>query len=87
MEYGYHRVIHSDNGTSFSNNVIAELCKIAGIQQTFSTPRNSQGNAICKRANSVILNLFGTLPTNKTGINTVMSWLTVTIAQCTPAQD
>ena len=65
MKYGYPRVIHSDNGTSFSNKVMAELCKISGIQQTFSTPRHSQGNAICERANSVILNLFGTLPANQ----------------------
>ena len=65
MKYGYPRVIHSDNGTSFSNSVMAELCKISGIQQTFSTPRHSQGNAICERANSVVLNLFGTLPANQ----------------------
>ena len=42
MKYGYPRVIHSDNGTSFSNKVMAELCKISGIQQTFSTPRQSR---------------------------------------------
>ena len=65
MKYGYPRVIHSDNGTSFSNKVMVELCKISVIQQTFSTPRHSQGNAICERANSVILNLFETLPANQ----------------------
>ena len=65
MKYGYPRVIHSDNGTSFSNKVMAELCKISGIQQTFSTPRHSQCNAICERSNSVTLNLFGTLPANQ----------------------
>ena len=61
MKYGYPKVIHSDNSTSFCNNVMAEFCKISGIRQTFSTPPHTQGNAICERANSVILNLFGTL--------------------------
>ena len=64
-KHGYPTTIHSDNGSSFANRVLAELCTLCGIDQTFSTPYHSQGNSVCERANSVVLNLLGTLPSNK----------------------
>ena len=64
-KYGYPTTIHSDNSSSFVNQVTDELFKLCGIQQTKSTPYHSQGNPICERANGVVLNLLGILPEQK----------------------
>ena len=64
-KYGYPTTIHSDNSSSFVNQVTGELFKLCGIQQTKSTPYHSQGNPICERANGVVLNLLGILPEQK----------------------
>ena len=61
----YPKTINSDNGSSFCNRIMDELCKIFGIERSTSTPYHSQGNSVCEWANSVVLNLFGVLPANK----------------------
>ena len=61
-KYGIPDVIHSDGAKTFCNSVISELYKVCNIKQTISTPWNPQSNySPCERANSVILNMLGTM--------------------------
>ena len=36
--FGVPRQIHSDQGTNFESNVMAEICKLLGIEKTRTTP-------------------------------------------------
>ena len=66
LTYGMPVQIHSDNGKSFVNKVVAELLKSFDIKHTTLIAYNSRSNAICERQNSVILNMLGCLtPTQK----------------------
>ena len=46
--YGIPSRIHSDQGRSFDNEIIAHLCKMYGIRQSTTTPYNPRGNSQCK---------------------------------------
>ena len=63
--YGYPRIIHSDNASSFCNKIMDDLYALCGVKRSTTVPYHSQGNSVCERANSVVLNLFGTLPAHK----------------------
>ena len=53
--------IHSDQGKSFDNHLINQLCKLYGIQQSTTTPYNPQGNSPCEQLNCTLQNLLKTL--------------------------
>ncbi len=61
-KYGIPDVIHTDGAKTFCSSIVKELCKLCNIKQTTSTPWNPQSNSPCERANSVVLNMLGTLP-------------------------
>jgi transposase InsO family protein len=62
MPYGFPARIHSDRGANFESQVISELCRLARIHKTRTTPWHPMGNGLCERLNQTILSMLGTLP-------------------------
>ena len=60
--YGLPTGIHSDQGKSFNNKIIEQLCKIYDVKQSTTTPYNPCGNSHCKRLNCTLQNLLKALP-------------------------
>ena len=60
--YGIPARIHSDQGKSFDNHLIEQLCKLYGIQQSTTTLYNPQGNSPCECLNCTLQNLLKMLP-------------------------
>lgn len=61
VHYGFPHRIHSDQAANFGSRLIRELCAIAGIEKTRTTPYHAMGNGMCERFNSTLLNMLGTL--------------------------
>ena len=63
--YGVPARIHSDQGKSFDNKIIEQLCKIYGVKQSTTTPYNPCRNSACERLNHMfhmLQNLLKRLP-------------------------
>ena len=59
--FGIPARIHSDQGRSFDNEIISNLCKMYGIRQSTTTPYNPHSNSQCKKFNRTLFNLMRSL--------------------------
>ena len=60
VHYGFPTWLHSDQGRNFESQTIKELCQLAGIQKSRTTPYHPI-NGIAEPLYSTLLNMMGTL--------------------------
>ena len=61
--------IHSDQGHCFNSNVVKALCKMYGVEQTFTSLYNPRGNVFCKRFNHTLFGGKGRLASSSSCIS------------------
>ena len=59
--YGFPARIHSDQGRNFMSKTIENLCHMAGIEQSRTTPYHPIGNGQVERFNRTLLGMLGTM--------------------------
>ena len=62
VHYGWPEKIITDQGKSFENQLIKELCELAEVQKLHTTPYRPQTNGNCEWFNTTLINMLGTLP-------------------------
>ena len=65
VHYGFPHRLHSDQGRNFESKTIQQLCHLAGVHKSRTTPYHPMGNGIAERFNSTLLNMLGTLEPDK----------------------
>ena len=53
--FGIPEVVHTDRGTAFHNELVSELLRMTGIEQSLSTAYSSEKNGLVERANQEVL--------------------------------
>ena len=65
VHYGFQARIHSDQGQCFESNLIKELCTIANVEKSHTTPYYPMGNGQVERFNQTLLQMLGTMEESK----------------------
>ncbi|KAL9972949.1 hypothetical protein ACROYT_G019349 [Oculina patagonica] len=65
VNFGFPQRLHSDQGRDFESRIIRDLCKVARIKKTRTTPYHPQGNGQTERFNRTLLGMLGTLDADK----------------------
>lgn len=61
VHYGFPSRLHSDQGRNFESAIIRELCDIAKVEKSRTTPYHPQCNGMAERFNQTLMNMIGTL--------------------------
>jgi len=61
LHYSLPEQLHSNQGRNFDSRVIKELCKLADVRKTRTTPYHPMGNPSAERFNRTLLRMLGTL--------------------------
>jgi len=56
--FGLPRQLHSDQGRNFESSLVKELCEIAGVNKTRTTPFHPRSDGLTERANRTILQML-----------------------------
>ena len=62
VDYGWPTKILKDQGKSFENQLIRELCSLAQVQKLCTTPYRPKTNGSCEHFNYTLMSMLGTLP-------------------------
>ena len=65
VHYGLPEKILSDQGCNFESQLVANLCKLMGVQKIWTSPYHQQTNSQCGRFSSTLINMLGMLPSEK----------------------
>lgn len=63
--YGLPKRIHSDMGANFESKLVKEVLAITNISKSRTTPYHPMGNGMCERFNRTLIDMLGTLETEK----------------------
>ena len=64
VHYGLPESIIFDQGQTFENDLISELCKLEKVQKLHTNPYHPQTNGQCAWFNHTLINMLGTLLPN-----------------------
>ena len=64
VHYGWSEKILTDQGKSFENNLIQELCELAQVKKLPTSPYHLETNGQCEHINATLIGMLGTLPTH-----------------------
>ena len=64
----------TDQGKSFENSVIRELCELALVKKLCTSSYQPETNGQCKHLNSILIKMLGTLPSHAK--NNWQEWIT-----------
>ena len=62
VHYSWPMKILTDQGKSFENSLVRELCTLAQVQKLQTTLYRPQANGSCERFNYTLISMLGTLP-------------------------
>ena len=60
VHYGWPEKILTDQGKSFQNNLICELCELAQVKKLHTSPYHPETNGQCEHFNTTLINMLGT---------------------------
>ena len=64
VHYGWPEKILTDQGKSFENNLIRELCELAQVKKLCTNPYHPETNGQCECFNTTFINMLGALPSH-----------------------